>query len=338
MRASVVVPTFEPDYTPNRKLEEFYTANFDSWRDPAGFDATLILSDFKSSDAFKAFLAGYAQRRGAVFIDGKTWQYNSVAANIGFGLQPYDWAVWCASDCRARDRHWLRYLTEDAGLAAYATTNLDGSHLVDQLQPGPIDKPARRLRFPESAIPNVAAFKREMLEPFGHRMTDISGYDVQEGTVWQLEALGGFATVSYRCNVIHDHFFQGGRYRRQAAGNWLTALRVIEAERFRAIHRFLSTPEGLLDPAPFRPVPFVLNDGLRGFARALYIRARQTQVMYSLNAIRKRGLAGYLFQHRISRKQYERFQGLPQDIRIGLVRTLFFSDPERYRTIAYDVR
>jgi hypothetical protein len=346
---TVVVPTFEPGYRQNDKLEDYYAANFDSWLDPHGeFDLKLVLSDFKSSDPFKEFLLRYATSREAVhFVDGHVRTLNSIAANVGFSLFPYDIAVWAASDTRARDRAWLGQLTEafaDPGvMAAYATSPIDASHLVDQLQPGPIDKPARRLVFPESPIPNVVAFKKSLLERFGDRMTDISAYNVSEGSAWQLEAVGGRAVVSYRCNVLHDHFFEGGRYLRQGDDNWMNGLRPNEAARFRAIHGFLSVPEGIRDPAGFRPVLRPLAEGfrtagLRGLARALYIRLRQTQATYSLQAIRKKGFWPYIMQHRIARQQHEAFAHLPEQMRCDFVQSLFFADAAVYRELKYDVR
>ena len=56
-RVTVVVPTFEPKYEGDAGLESYYEDNFDSWLDPEGpFDLTLVLTDFRSSDAYKAFL------------------------------------------------------------------------------------------------------------------------------------------------------------------------------------------------------------------------------------------------------------------------------------------
>jgi hypothetical protein len=348
-RVTVVVPTFEPKYQQNDKLEDYYAANFDSWLDPQGeFDLKLVLSDFKSSDPFKAFLLRYATSREAVhFVDGHVRTLNSIAANVGFGLFPYDVAVWAASDTRARDRRWLERLIEAFAdptiMAAYATSPVDASHLVDQLQPAPIDKPARPVAFPDCPIPNVVAFKKSLLGRFGDRMTDISAYNVSEGSAWQLEAVGGRAVVSYRCNVLHDHFFEGGRYLRQGDDNWMNGLRPKEAARFRAIHGFLSVPEGILDPAGLRPVLRPLAEGfrtagLRGLARSLYIRLRQTQATYSLQAIRSKGFWPYILQHRIARQQHEAFADLPEQMRCDFVQSLFFADAAVYRELSYDVR
>jgi hypothetical protein len=123
----------------------------------------------------------------------------------------------------------------------------------------------------------------------------------------------------------------------------MTDLRPQEAARFRAIHETLSVPEGILNPAGFHPVMRPLVEGFRsagsrGLARALYIRLRQTQAMYSWQAIRSKGFWPYIMQHRIARKQHEAFAGLPEQMRRDMVRSLFFADPAIYRELRYDVR
>jgi hypothetical protein len=348
-RVTVSVPTFEPNYAGNSDLEAYYAANFDSWLAPDGpFDLTLVLSDFRSSDTYKAFLRRFAAERPGqvVVIDGATTNLNSVAANLGFRLMPYDIAVWAASDTRARDPAWLQLLTEDFDdpgiLSAYATSPIDASYLVDQLQPGPIDSDSRKLRFPESPIPNVVAFKKALLGPYDDRMTDISAYNVSEASVWQLEAVGGQAVVSFRCNVLHDHFFGGGRYFRQSDDNWMTALRTKETQAFRTIHRFLSVPETMLNPLRGRPILRPLLDGLRqgglrGLARNAYIRSLQSQASFVYHAIRKKGLLGYLLQYQISRRQHEAFCSLPEHARCAIIRGLFFKDLETYANLSYSV-
>jgi hypothetical protein len=115
-RVSVVVPTFEPDYAANTRLEGYYAANFDSWLGADGeFEVALVLSDFTSSAAFKAFLHLYAAGRGAAvcLIDGRDRTVSTVAINVGFRALPYDIAVFAASDTRARDRRWLGLLAAD---------------------------------------------------------------------------------------------------------------------------------------------------------------------------------------------------------------------------------
>jgi hypothetical protein len=349
LRVSVVVPTFEPDYAANPALEDYYAANFDSWLDPdGGFAAAVVLSDFASSAAFKAFLHRYAAARGAAvyLIDGGTRALSSTAANVGFRLLPYDIAVWAASDTRARDRRWLGLLTGDFAdpttMAVYAASPAGASHLVDQLQAAPLDRPPRRVAFPDCPIPNVVAYRKELLAPFDDRLSDISGFDISSGSAWQLAALGGHAVVSYRCNVVHDPFHGGGRYSRSAARAWTETLRPTERDMFRRINAFLSIPDGVLDPAGFRPVVRPAVDGLRagglrGLARALYIRARQSQLMYSRNAIRNKGFWPYVLQRRIARRQHAAFLALPPHARRGLVRALYFSDPATYDTLSYEV-
>jgi hypothetical protein len=171
-------------------------------------------------------------------------------------------------------------------------------------------------------------------------MSDISGFNSNEGSVWQLEAVGGHAVVSYRCNILHDQFLEGGRHFRDAG--WTASLRAKERAMFRRINAFLSHPEGILDPAGFRPIvqPAIegfREAGLRGLARALYIRARRSQAMYLRNAIRNKGFRGHFLQHRIARRQHEAFLALPIDARCGLVRTLYFADPALYGALGYEV-
>ena len=282
----------------------------------------------------------------AVLIDGETTTLNSIAANLGFRLLPYGIAVWAASDTRARDGTWLARLTEDFAdptiMSAYATSPVDASHLVDQLQPAPIDRPSRKLEFPESPIPNVVAFKKALLEPFDDRMTDISAYNVSEGSVWQLEAVDGRAVVSYRCNVLHNHFFNGGRYVRQGDDNWMNQRRALETVTFRNVHRILSVPTPKLNPVRWRPVLSPLcegfrESGLRGAARNAYIRIRQSQFSYIYKSVRNQGLYEYLFQTRISRRQRAAFRNLEVYARCGMVRSLFFLDTKTYDDLSYTV-
>lgn len=348
-RITVSIPTFEPQYQANAGLEAWYIDNFDSWLDPEGdFEVTLILSDFASSETFKKTLRSYVDSRPGkvVLVDGAETTGSGFAANQGFRLVPYDVAVFAASDTRARDRNWANLLTADFEapevMAVFASTPIDGSHLVEQTQPEPIDRPSRRLAFPEGPIPNVVGFRRELLAPYGDRMTDVSLTDLTEGTMWQIWASGGTAVVSFRFNVLHDHYVAGGRYDRSESGNWIAPRRREEEALFRNIHTFLSTPVGHFDPAGHRPVlrPLIAgarNGGLRGIARAAYIRARRTRLSYIAKEIARHGFWRYLLQNRIARDQYNALMRLEPRARIEMVQSLFLTDTERYHQLNYSI-
>jgi len=344
-----VVPTFEPKYKKNEALEDFYQKNFDSWLNPLGnFEVTLILSDFKSSEDFKVFLRRYVQSSSGnvVLIDGKETTGVGIAVNIGFRLTPSGIGIFAASDTRARDRFWLNHLVDDFNdpkvMASFSTSPVDGSHLVDQLQSIPLDKPSRPVIFPEGPIINVVAFRRDLLSVFSDRVSDVSPTNLIEGIMWQIEAVEGVAKINYRCNVLHDHFITGGRYDRTDSDNWIVEKRSIEEALFRGIRQFLSIPHPHFDPAPFRPIlnPLkqgFLQEGLRGFFRALYNRLRKTQISYIKKEVRKKGLWFYLNQKRFFSAQHKALMFLPCSARIGIVQSLFFVEQKLYDHLRYEL-
>lgn len=336
------IPTFEPLFDGNPGVIEFYKKNFESFLNPEGnFSFEMIISDFRSSDLFKVFLRNFADSHpGQVFIiDGQANAGGPHAVNMGFRLRPYDIAVYGASDCRARDRHWLALLVEDFAdptvMASYATTPFESSHLVEQLQPGPLDRPSRRLTSFEQAIPNVVAYRRELLEPFGHRWSDFNYLDPLSGLAWQLEAVAGVATVNFRCNVLHEHFFDEGRYNRHKSSHW-HADRMEQDKLKRTVSYYLPVPISMLNPRWSTPPIFApLLEGWReqrwrGLARAAYIRFRRTQVMYVWLQMKIWGFWGYLDAPWRLKRRLHAFRRLDQPRRCALVRGLYFEEEGFY--------
>lgn len=345
----VSIPTFEPEYDGNPQVETFYTTNFESFLDPEGpFSVELILSDFRSSDPFKAFLRRLADRHpGKIYvIDGQAKAGGPHAVNMGFRLRPYDIAVYAASDCRARDRQWLGQLVRDFEdpkvFASYATSGFESSHLVEQLQAEAIERPSRHLVFPESAIPNVVAYRRQLLEPFGHRWSDFNYLDPLSGLAWQLEAVDGVATVNFRCNILHEHFFDEGRYNRHKSSHW-HADRTEQDRLKRAVFYYLPIPISMLNPRHTVPpiiAPLIegwREQGLRGLARAAYIRGRRSQIMYVWWQIKLWGFWGYLGQHWRVKRRLRAFHQMDQTRRCALVNALYFENEIFYDQLSYSV-
>ena len=343
-RVSIVVPTFEPEFVPNPDVEAFYRANFESFLDPEGdFEATLVLSDFRSSDAFKAFLKGLADEHAGkiAVIDGAHPLGGPQAVNAGLRALEHDLSVYAASDTRCRDRAWLSLLVRDLDddpsvMASYATTPYESSHLVDQLQPGPIDKPSRPLTFPENAIPNVVVYAKALLGPFGDRWPDYNHLDPLTGMAWQLLAVDGRAVVNYRCNVLHEHFFDEGRYNRTKSTHW-HADRTHQNKVKRAALHFLPMPQPRLRPRTpplLKPLIAGLREGgVKGLARAAYIRWLQGHIPYIVNLMRVQGPLNYLFADSRLKTARDRFLDLDRDQRRRMVEALYFVDEGFYDEI-----
>lgn len=345
---TVSIPTFEPNYVFNEGLEKYYELNFDSWLDPDGlFDVTLILCDFKSSDEYKVFLRRYADLHlGKVMvIDGDEVTTSSMAANTGFRLLPYEIGVWVASDTRARDKHWLNLLAEDLKhpeiMASYPTSPIDADVYLDQLQNGPLDRPSRIVPFPDGPIPNVIAFRKDALEPYDNRMSDIFANDTTQGVVTQIAAVGGVPVINMRCNVLHDHYVAGGRFDRSGPNTWFGDVREKEYRQQLTIQKFLPYPRFFLNPGRPPILKPIINGakeaGLKGILRAIRNRWRQSNFVYVKREIVRKGIWGYLNQTRIVKNKHKALMSLPPFARQNMVRSLFFVDPLCYERLSYQI-
>lgn len=355
MRQKIIVamPTFEPNYVFDADLEDYYQKNFDSFLDPVGpYDAILGLTDFRSSDAYRSFLRRYAEQRpGRVILflghkrTGSLQAVNIVYRNYTEG----DFVVYAQSDTRARDRHWLELLAADFQedpevVAVFSSNPIDACSKSDQVQPEPLDRPSRTVSYPTMPVPNVAAFHRKMLVPFGNRLADIFvNKGTEEGILWQIMATGRI-TMSYRCNMLHLPFRESGRYDRTTDKHWSMSAVDAEGRMQVLLSDLLPVPQPLLrsrGPAELTPWEMVL-EGLRGgtlrsVARALYINWRRSQVIYIWRQIKLRGLLGYLGQKRLARRRLEMFNNLPLFSRLRLIEALYFADPVTYQKNDWEV-
>jgi hypothetical protein len=248
MRVIVVIPTYEPDYIYNPQLEDFYTQNFDSFLSPDGdVDLKLIITDFKSSKLFKYFLRRYIVGRKSCFlIDGEQEGCFLVACNIALRSFNFDYAVYAASDVRARDRQWLgRFLKdfEDPRVhVVTATVTSDGLEVYGQNQPGPIERESRTLHFPEVFNIHCAIFSGRFLQHYDNRFPDISDTNQNEAQLpYLLAALGYLAKVNFRVNVIHDRF-HAVRHNRVASSSWRVKNRLYEADHQKIETRSIILP------------------------------------------------------------------------------------------------
>jgi hypothetical protein len=341
MRVSIIVPTFEPVYAKNLALEEFYRDNFDSWLDPEGdFDSVLIISDYRSSDPFKAFLRYYAEARGnkVHLLDGMESHGSFQAFNIGLRARAYDLAVWVASDTRARDRMWLQLSAEDfvdpLVLASIPTATEDGAAVLPQTQPKPIDCQSLPILAPRFFQLVSAVFSRQLLEPFGHRLCDrFHAMGNDKGIMWQILALDGKAMLNFRCNIVHSRFHEAGRH------NWnddegRLVRQKNEQGAAKAAAAILPMPGGWLRHTKRWTTAISegwRHSGPRGALREVYIRSRYNNFSYARNMIvRNAAHTSYVRENLAFASKLRQFRALDRRTRLNLVEALYMGDPTIY--------
>ena len=348
MRVSVIVPTFEPSFSPNAALTDFYQSNFDSWLQPDGsFETTLLLSDFRSNEAFKGFLRDYAASRGGrvCFLNGQKSLSSFQAFNIALRVRPYDIAVWAASDTQVRDRQWLSFLAADfedpSVLASVPTATEDGAAVLPQTQPGPVNRPSIEIRAPRFFQLVSAAFSSRLLEPFGHRLCDrFHAMGNDKGVMWQVLARDGKAMLNFRCNVVHQRFHDAGRHDwNQDDGR--VELRRIECSAAKAVAGILPMPGGWRRHS--MPWASAIGEGwrsggLRGAARAAYIRSRYNSLSYAKKMIVDNAShTKYVRENLSFSARLAAFQALEVPRRIDVIEALLMGDSAVYESATSDV-
>lgn len=341
MRVSVIMPTFEPSFSPNTALTDFYRENFDSWLEPEGdFTPVLILSDFCSNNTFKEFLRDYAASRPATvdLLDGRKTMSATQAFNIALRTRACDLAVLAASDTRVRDRKWLSLLADDfddpSVLVSVPTVTEDGAAVLPQTQPGPIDRSSIEIEAPKCFQLVTAAFSRRLLQPFGDRLCDrFHAMGNDKSVMWQVLALDGKAKLNFRCNVIHQRFHEAGRH------NWTQDDGRVERRRnehkaAKAAAAILPMPGGWLrHSVPWRTaiVGGWRQGGPRGALRAAYVRSRYNNFSYARKMILHNAEhTSYVRENIAFASCLRRFRALDTDTRRRLVEALFMGDPGVY--------
>lgn len=322
MRVLVAIPTYEPDYIYNPQLEDFYTRNFDSFLSPDGdVDLKLVISDFSSSKLFKAFLRGYVIKRISCYlIDGEQEASVSVAFNIALRNFDYDYAVYAASDIRARDSHWLGGLLRDFEdprvQVVTATVTTDGLEVYGQNQPGPIERESRTLHFPEIFNWHCAIHSGRFLRHFGNKFPDISDTNQNEGQLpYLLAALGYIAKVNFRVNMIHDRF-HAVRHNRVSASSWRVKNRLYEADHQKFETRMIILP---------RPNFFSSNK----------VSPLQRLRMH-IGWIKTQGWR-YFFYRYFSQRVFDNFCTLDAPTKVAILKALVYRPESDYAQYTYSI-
>ena len=323
VRVLIVIPTYEPVYVHDPELEEFYTQNFDSFLSPEGeVEATVVLSDFSSSRSFKRFLRGYvASRNGCLLVDGEQEASNFVAFNIPLRSFEYEYAVYAASDARARDTRWLEGLLRDFDDPAVSvvapTVTFDGLEVYEQTQPGPSDRESRVLRFPECFNLHCAVFSRRFLSHFDSMYPDIFDTSGSEYCLmYQLAAVNSVSKLNFRVNLIHQRF-QPGRYEPERATSRTRSNRMYEADRQKFETRRLILPQ-----ADFFASPKV---GLI------------SRLGKHVEWIRSQGWR-YFFHRYFARRAFDNFCRLDVPTKVAMVKALFYRHDLDYDQYTYSLR
>jgi hypothetical protein len=347
LRVSIVLPTFEPGFSGDPALAEFYRRNFDSWLDPlGGHDWSMVISDFRSAPAFKRVLRDYATSRGprVVLFDGEDPLSSFQAFNVALRRRDWDVAVWAASDTRPRDRRWLSQLMADFAdpevLAVVPTVTMDGAAVLPQTQPRPIDRESEPIRPPRAFQLVTAAFHRRLLAPFGNRLADrFTAMGNDKGVMWQVIAAGGQARLNYRCNILHERFHGGGRHRWNDDPGRSDRRRVEQAAA-KAVARFLPLPGGWFRHAPAwrRALAEGWRDGgWYGLARSAWIRWHYIQIRYALVMIRQnRAHMSYIAENVAFGRRLREFRALDRESRIRLVEALFMGGADVYERAHFE--
>lgn len=342
--ATVVIPTFEPNYRPNDALEAEYARNFDAFLQTVpGFDVTLVLTDYMSNEAFKTFLRRYTAERGskARLLDGQYRLSSYGAANVAFADCHTDIVVWASADCRPRDANWLQQLSDDLSkpdvVAAFPTVTCDGLPGTGQTQSGPLERPSEEIEFPAFCNLVVAAFRRELLEPFDMRLCErFPDGGGEMALVYQAASIDGRIILNYRCNVIHERAYDLGRYDRTKATHWSRSTLQSQKQEMQEVGRNLPVPLPRLKAAePLFPTLAAgfQSTGIHGLLRAGYIRLRQTRPARFYNYCRTYGTIDHVLRFRRGRKLYCAFRALSRDQRIAFVREHYFPEAGRVNTL-----
>lgn len=302
----LVIPTYEPEYLHDPDLEAAYVRNFDSFLEADGaHDFVLAVSDFGSSRPFKNFLAGYVGARAGTFlVSSPTTASVSVAFNVALGKFAYDYAVYAASDVRARDRTWLATLLQDfehpSIQVVTPTVTFDGLAVYEQTQPAALDRPSRQLIFPECFNLHCAVFGSSLLRSFDNRYPDIFDTNFTEYCLmYAVAAMGGVMKLNFRVNMIHEHVPR--RHHRMSSASWRIKNGLYEADRLKFEARRLLLPHAsLTDLAPL-----------------------MTRVRKHFGWMRQQGWRYVLFRSR-SREMFENFCSLDRETRIAIARALFY--------------
>lgn len=336
-RITVITPTFEPNYTLNPALEEWYEENFRSFlRCEPDYEVTLILSDFSSNETYKSFLRRFVANIGgrAKLIEGPTRLSSYDAVNLGLAEADSELVAFVASDCRARDEKWLSYIADDFRdpevFAVFPTVNFEGVFSAGQNQPEPIERESKEVQFPHYCDLITVVFRREYLAPFdfkiGNRFPD-GGAEV--ALVYQAAALGKRIMLNFRCNIIHDKMLDGGRYDRTLASHW-TRSSVPKQNQLRwLVYGYLPVPaprQAVIIPWVKPLISGYESGGIYGFFRALYIRIRQSSLYDYLYNARSGRFWEEILRFRRAKRRFQLFAALPESMRIALVRALYFTD------------
>ena len=341
MRLLVVIPTFEPSFEPNEQLEAYYRVNFDAWlRADGAIEPHVLFSDFKSSEAYREFLRRYADEyRGRVSIlEGAEPLGSFQAFNVAIRSVDYDLVVWAASDTRPRDGAWVSQVMADFAdpdvVAVIPTATEDGAACLPQTQQGALDRASMRVELPRFFQLVVGVFHRRMLEPFSHRLCDrLKDMGNEKGVMWQAEAVGGKVMLNHRFNVIHERYYDSGRYNWKAATHTYRRDRSAESAFSRAASAFLPAPGGWVQWQ--EPVLEDLRSGwrekgLRGIARVLYIRWRRNPVFYILK-MRTMPYTDFVPEKLAAGHQLKAFRALDPATRIALVEALYMGAEQELR-------
>lgn len=335
MSVAIVTPTFEPDYSPNPSLEQWYRDNFLSFLNASGrHEIRLFLTDFASSDPFKAFLRDFARTEDGrvILLEGPERLPSYDAVNKAFRAADSDIIVYAASDCRARDGDWLSALAADFEdpnvMAVFPTVTYHGIGSSDQTQAGAIDRASRTITFPNYCNLITVALRRLHLKPYDYRLGDrFPDGGAEEALIYQAAALDAIIKVNFRCNIVHEQ--PKDRYDRTLASHWSRhTLKQQDSEK-RAVRMFLPVPAPRVGVALPWVEPLLTgwrSKGLRGFCRALYIRLLQSSVSDAMALILSGRYLDHVFRFHRARKQFEVFLSLPRDARVKMVNALFFHD------------
>lgn len=341
----VVIPTFEPKYTPNQNLEEYYRKNFASWLECEGdVQPFLLFSDFMSSEDYRVFLRKFAaEYPGRVgILEGDRVLSSTQAFNVAIQNHDYDIVLWAASDTRPRDRAWVTHFLNDFAdpqvMAVVPTATEDGAACLPQTQSQAWDKPSYPIVLPRFFQLVVGAFRREMLEAFSHRLCDrLKDMGTEKGIMWQIEAVNGKALLSYNINIIHERYYEEGRYNWKSGDHVYRRDRSVECEYSKSVSCYLPTPGGW--GRWQKPILEDLAEGwaqskLRGVLRTAYIRWRRNNFFYIKNMM-KMPYTNFIYENLIFRQQHKAFIGLDRDTRIALVQSLYMGDQDIYSKVSW---
>lgn len=323
MRVLLVILTFEPDFVEDPTLLGFYRTNFDSLARPkTRHNLTVVISDFKSSRAFKAFLRDYVTTGSEFYLlDGEVILSGWKAFNIALRNFDFDVVIYSASDLRARDRGYLDILMAEFSdpevHMVFPTVTSDGIVLYGQTQPGPLERDSDVLRFPAYCNMHFALFHRKLFEPFGMRYIDVfDGNHTESFLAHQLAATDGIVKLCYRVNLIHERFTKV-RHDRTSSANWKTPFLALERRKFRELRRRL--PVWIPSVTFASPVRWLLKQ--YAWLRDEGFMAYAEDELHNLLAIRR----------------FRAFATLPRAERLRLVREHLFLDEFVYSQIPFKI-